>query len=134
MWSATTAGLNVVADAISSGKVDDARLKRVTGQLQKLANTGPWGGIDASTFLREMAKELPGVGKIIKRLWREPIPPQCKAINCDCGAVEFGLLTGEYRKECVAAEEKLIAECAATRIVSGSCNTVAAGPFATPIQ
>jgi hypothetical protein len=67
------------------------------------------------------------------------------APNCDCTAVNFGLLTAEFRNECIKREEELIKLAAAGelklqidasgKIVSGQfCNSTAMGPRAWPVE
>lgn len=56
----------------------------------------------------------------------------CGPINCDCDNLEFGLLTGEYRRECRAAEAALKAQCAQTKRIEGTCHPTASGPNPYP--
>jgi hypothetical protein len=58
--------------------------------------------------------------------------PQGLPIDCDCGHVEFGLLTREYRAECMKTQQALIEEYRRTGKVTGTCNSVAQGPNARP--
>jgi hypothetical protein len=59
-------------------------------------------------------------------------PAACRRINCDCGNLDFGLLTGAYRQECRAAEASLKRACADTGVVTWTCHQTASGPNPWP--
>ncbi len=132
MWDAATDGIELVADAIGSGELDRDRYASIAGALEDLAGQGPWGGDTAREFLKKWAENLPGVGKLIKAVWPEPVPEECRAIDCDCENIDFGLLTKPFQQDCRAAEAELIRQCTATRTIVGACHATAYGPGAIP--
>ncbi len=133
MWDSTTEGLDLVADAIENGELDMEAYQQVAARIERLAAAGPWDSDTAHQFLKKWAEDLPYVGKLLKAVWPEPVPEECKPINCDCEAlVDWGLLAGEYIKECRGVEEGLKAECSARREIVGVCHPTASGPNAFP--
>lgn len=71
--------------------------------------------------------------------------PKIGAPNCDCMGVDFGLLTGPYRKQCNGREQQLLSLAADgklnlrlgndAKIASGEfCDPAASGPRAWPLQ
>jgi hypothetical protein len=131
MWDATTDGLDLVADAIETGHVDMERHAAIAARIEALAAKGPWDGDTATTFFKQWATGLPGIGKFLKAVWPEPLPELCKPINCDCDHVMMELF-GEFRKACLATEAELISRCAEKKAISGSCHPTAQGPDAFP--
>ncbi len=132
LWDSTSEGIGLVADAIERGELDMEAYQQVADRIERLAGSGPWDSDTAAQFLKKWAENLPYVGKFLKAVWPEPGPEECRPINCDCDNVEFGLLTGEYQKECRGAEEGLKAECARRREIVGVCHPTASGPNAFP--
>lgn len=131
MWDATSEGIDLVADAIATGRLDMGRHAAVAARIEALVTKGPWGGDTATTFFKQWATALPGLGKFLKAVWPEPVPEQCKAINCDCDNVTMELF-GEYRKACLAEQEMLLSKCIQSKVVSGACHITASGPDAFP--
>jgi tetratricopeptide (TPR) repeat protein len=133
MWDATSEGLGLVADAIERGELDMEAYQQVADRIERLANAGPWDSDTAHQFLKKWAEELPYVGKLLKAVWPEPVPEECRPINCDCDAlVDWGLLAGPYIKECRGVEDGLKAECSRRREIVGVCHPTASGPNAFP--
>jgi hypothetical protein len=56
----------------------------------------------------------------------------CRVINCDCSNVSAGLLTGAYRRECLATEAELKKVCEESHIVRNKCHSTASGPNPFP--
>lgn len=132
MWSASTSVLDLVASAIETGVIDRRRLAALTGDIEKLATQGPWGAETAKDFLKQLVGSLPAVGNLFKALWPAAEVAACRAINCDCQNLDFGILTGPYRQECRAAEQTLIQRCQTAGQVEGRCHPTASGPNAHP--
>ena len=132
LWDVSTAGIDVVADAIARGELDQERYAAVAATLERLAADGPWDSDTAREFIKKWAESLPGVGKLVKALWPDPLPAQCQPINCDCDSIDWGILTTEYRKECKAEEIALKRQCRDTKAVAGTCHPTASGPAAFP--
>lgn len=112
-WSDEDTGV-VVAEAVSVEQMDE-----LSGRLPELR---PW-----LVKLAERAKEA-------NVPFRISIPPagDVSQINCDCGNLEFGILTRQYRAECLAAENALKEQFQRTGRIEGTCNPVAQGPNASP--
>ena len=69
MWSESASGLELVADAMANGSIDDDRLAQITGRLNQLGDEGPWGTESGTSFLKKMVGGIPGVGKVLGALW-----------------------------------------------------------------
>jgi hypothetical protein len=129
LWDASTEGLDLISDAIERGELDQERYAAVAERIETLSGQGPWDGDTAREFLKKWAESLPGVGKLIKAVWPEPLPEQCGPITCDCDNLDFGILTGPYQDECRAAERSLIKQCRIDKS-QGACHPTASGPGA----
>ena len=131
MWDQTTKGVDLINDAIRTGTLDQEKLGQVTQQLKLLAGQGPWGKDTAKKMLDSWLGNFPKLKKLIGALWPDQPPPRCGMINCNCGAIEAGILTGGWRDACRQGEAALLAQCSATGTISGSCGDPA-GPGAFP--
>jgi hypothetical protein len=69
MWSTSTDGLNLVSQAITTGKLDMAAYNKVAMRLQMLGQQGPWTTQSGIDFAKKMAEMVPGGGKLLKALW-----------------------------------------------------------------
>jgi hypothetical protein len=129
MLEASTEGIDLVADAIERGELDQEAYARVAERIEQLAGQGPWDGDTAKEFLKKWAENLPGVGKFIKAVWPADLPEQCQAINCDCDNLDWGILTSAYQEECRNAEAGIIRQCRIDK-TQGACHPTASGPGA----
>jgi hypothetical protein len=133
MWKEPTDALNIIADGIESGQIDHARLAQVTERINKLAKEGPWSVKSGLDFFQKILEGLPVVGKLfkaIKGVWQYSV---CRPINCDCAAlVDWGILAGEYIKECKNHEKSIKDSCNKTGKIEGACHITASGPNAYP--
>ncbi|MGE4233178.1 MAG: hypothetical protein AB7F43_07605 [Bacteriovoracia bacterium] len=69
MWSNTTEGLNLVADAIETGNLNQEKYSRVANEINRLGNEGPWTWESGRDFLKKTAEGIPVVGKFLKAIW-----------------------------------------------------------------
>lgn len=69
MWSNSTDGLNLVSQAIATGKLDAAAYDKVSQRLQALGRQGPWTTQSGVDFAKKTAEMIPGGGKLLKALW-----------------------------------------------------------------
>jgi hypothetical protein len=135
MAEAATDGIDLVADAIESGAVDEERLAAITGRIEELAREGPWGSDTAADFAKKFIEEIPVLGKLFKAVWPEAPEEEedvCAPINCDCDNLEFGILTGAYQDECRGVERQLLDLCRAAGRIEGTCHPTASGPNPNP--
>ncbi len=88
---------------------------------------------DAPTQLNQYLK--PWLSRIKKHAEEDKLARQSFAftadVDCDCENVEFGLLTREYRLQCIRAEAEIWKRYYETGEL-GKCDTVAQGPNARP--
>ena len=133
MYDAAADGLNVVADAIETGRVDQDRLNQITDRLNNLSR-GPWGGDTARDFFRSWCDLLPALNDLCEQLVDEVADAitgaNCAAIDCDCANVGGGLLAGPNRVTCEITQQDLRAFCTANGRIEGVCGP--AGPAAFP--
>jgi uncharacterized protein YukE len=133
MYDAAADGLDVVADAIETGRVDQDRLNQITNRLNNLSR-GPWGGDTAREFFRSWCDLLPALNDLCEQLVDEAgdaiTGANCAAIDCDCANVGGGLLAGPDRVTCEITQQDLRAFCAANGRIEGVCGP--AGPAAFP--
>jgi hypothetical protein len=134
MYGESTKALDLVADAIETGKFDMGAYNKIRDRLQQLAK-GPWGGDTAKDFFKKLCKSIPIAGAWCDDafdLAEQLISGvDCKAITCDCDHVGGGLMRGPLIVQCKIQEQDLISECQATKKVTGKCQGDAKGPGAT---
>ncbi len=131
MWNQTTQGIDLINDAMRTGQLDQDRLGQITQQLKLLAGQGPWGSDTARKMIANLLDSFPKLKALFNSLWPEQPKSNCDLINCNCGAIEAGILTGGWRDACRQGEASLKAQCQASGVISGSCGDPA-GPGAFP--
>jgi hypothetical protein len=133
MYDASADGLNLVADAIETGQIDQTRLNEITERLNNLSQ-GPWGGDTARDFVRSWCGLLPALGGLCEELFDEVAEliegPVCARIDCDCANVGGGLLAGPDRVTCEINQADMRAFCEANNRIEGVCEP--GGPNAFP--
>jgi hypothetical protein len=134
MYDASADGLNLVADAIETGQIDQSRLTEITDRLNNLSR-GPWGGDTAREFVRSWCGMLPALGGLCEELFDEIAEliegPVCARINCDCANLAGGLLgAGPERVTCEINQQNLQALFQANNRIEGVCDP--GGPNAFP--
>ena len=126
MMDSSTAGVDVVTEAIRTGSVDQKALAQVEARLERLRG-GPWGTREAREFLEAICSRMPRLGSYCGDLFglvvEAPlaIPVACRPINCQCDSISAGILSGGWRDQCLKDEASLLARCIADEVVSGSC-------------
>lgn len=134
MFGESTKALNLVADAIETGKFDDKAYGKIRDRLNELSK-GPWGSDTAKDFFKSLCKAIPIAGawcddafKVAEELVSGV---NCGEVTCDCENVGGGLLRGPLIVQCKIQEQDLISECNATKKVTGKCQGDAKGPGAS---
>jgi len=134
MFGESTKALNLVADAIETGKFDDKAYGKIRDRLNELSK-GPWGNDAAKDFFKSLCKAIPIAGawcddafKVAEELISGV---NCGEVTCDCENVGGGLMRGPLIVQCKLQEQSLISECNATKKVSSTCPTDAKGPGAS---
>lgn len=133
MFGQSAQALNLVADAMETGKFDHEAYNKIRDRLNDLSK-GPWGSDTAKDILKSMCKSLPVAGAwcddLFKAVEELLSPAMCKAITCDCDNVGGGLMRAPLLVQCMFQQETLVNECRATQKVTSSCDPGAAGPSA----
>jgi hypothetical protein len=133
MFRESTKALDLVADAIETGKFDNEAYNKIRDRLNELKK-GPWDGDTAKDILKSLCKAIPILGAWCDdafKLAEELVSPvSCSAITCDCENVGGGLMRGPLIVSCKIQEQDLILQCQATGKVTGSCDGGAKGPAA----
>ena len=133
MFGESAKALNLVADAIETGRFDHEAYNKIRGRLEELKK-GPWDSDTAKDILKSLCKAIPIASawcddafKLAEKLMG---PVDCSAITCDCANVGGGLMRGPLIVTCKIQEQDLILQCQATKTVTGSCDGDAKGPAA----
>ncbi len=134
MFGESAKAVNLVSDAIETGRFDHAAYNKIRDRIQELAK-GPWGSSTAKDFFKKLCKAIPIAGAFCDdafQLAEELVSGvDCRAITCDCDNVGGGLMRGPLIVQCKIQEQDLIAACQATGKVAGSCLGDAKGPGAS---
>ena len=133
MFGQSSKALNLVADAIETGKFDHKAYNKIRDRLNELSK-GPWGSDTAKDFLKKLCKSIPIAGAWCDdafKLAEELVGVSCDQITCDCENVGGGLMRGPLIVQCKIQEQDLINECNATKKVTGKCQGDARGPGAS---
>ena len=99
MFDASTEGLNIVTDAMETGRVDTERLAAVTERLNDMRR-GPWGGDTARSFASRWCGHLPALGGLCESLYDEIASWFEDEEEEECFAESGGLLGGLERVTC----------------------------------
>jgi len=133
MFGESTNAMNLVADAIETGKFDHAAYAKIEKRLNDLSK-GPWGSDTAKDFFKSLCKLIPVAGAWCDDAFQSVeeliAGVDCGAITCDCGNVGGGLLAGPNTVICKLQEQSIINECTATKKITLSCDPGAKGPDA----
>ncbi len=133
MFNEATKALDLVGDAIETGRLDQAAFDQINRRLNELKR-GPWGSETAKDILKSICESIPFVGKWCGdafNLVEVLMGNECAAITCDCANVGGGLMRGALTVTCRIQEENVKAQCAQTPSVVGYCDPDARGPGAT---
>ena len=133
MFGESAKALNLVADAIETGHLDQEAYGKINDHLNDLSR-GPWGSDTAKDILKSICESMPFVGKWCGdafKLAEQLFGDDCDAISCDCENVGGGLMRGPLIVSCRLQEETVKAQCKATPSVVGYCDPGAMGPDAT---
>ncbi len=133
MFGESAKAVNLVADAIETGRFDHEAYNKIRDRLEELSQ-GPWSSDTVKDFFKKLCESIP-----IAEAWCDDAfelaeelisGVDCEAITCDCDGIG-GLMRGPLVVTCRIQEQDLISECRATKKVTGSCDTDAKGPGAS---
>ena len=133
MFGESAKALNLVADAMATGHLDQEAYGEISDRLNVLSR-GPWGSDTAKDVLKSICDSIPLFGKWCGdafKLAEQLIGGECGAISCDCENVGGGIMRGHLLVSCRLQEQTVIAQCRATPPVVGNCDPGAMGPGAT---
>jgi hypothetical protein len=135
MYGESTKALNLVADAIETGRFDHAAYQQISDNLNRLSK-GPWDSSIAKGVLQSMCEAIPVLGawcgdafKLAEDLIAGTT--DCAAITCDCQNVGGGLMRGPLIVQCEIQQADLISQCQADNTAPLSCDADAKGPGAS---
>ncbi|NNE22092.1 MAG: hypothetical protein HKN11_05735 [Rhizobiales bacterium] len=133
MYGQSSQALNLVADAIETGKFDHKAYNKIRDRLNELSK-GPWGSDTIKDMVKSLCKSIPIAGAWCDdafKLVEELVGVSCGDITCDCENVGGGLMRGPLIVQCKIQEQDLISQCNATKKVTGKCQGDAKGPGAS---
>jgi hypothetical protein len=84
LYRDSTNALELVANAIETGKFDSAAYQRIADHIQVLSLQGPWGKKTALGALKKWSEQIPFLGKLVKVFIEDPetakgqLPDFCK--------------------------------------------------------
>lgn len=133
MFNESAKALNLVADAIETGRFDSEAYAKISDRLNELSK-GPWGSDTAKDVLKSLCKAIPIAGawcddafKLVEELISGS---DCSAITCDCQHVGGGLMRGPLIVQCELHQADLVGICLADNTAPISCLADAKGPGA----
>jgi len=133
MYGESAKALNLVADAIETGELDQEAYGKIHDRLTELSK-GPWGKEFAKDALKSLCKSIPVVGNWCDDIFKlaEDLvgPVDCGAISCDCENVGGGLMRGPLIVQCRMQEATVQAQCKASDSFTSTCDDGAKGPDA----
>jgi hypothetical protein len=129
----------------NTGRITE--LRNQIGAYEGLLRDAPESSAAVQALLAALRSELAGLLATPQCRVTEgepsPAPPggsgstgmtisDCRTINCDCSNVTAGLLTGAYRRQCLATEAELRNTCEESHFVRNRCHSTASGPNPFP--
>lgn len=136
MFKESTNALDLVSEAIETGRFDDQAYARIEGRLTELGENGPWGSSTALDFFEKLCEKIPIAG-----LWCSDAfdlvqdligDVDCGKIDCDCYNVSGGMMKGPLIIQCEINEQDLVMACQEQGKIVGTCMPNASGPAAFP--
>ena len=128
--------MNLVTDAIRTGRFDEASFAVLRDQLYNHISRGPWDSGTMSDALLAWCTGIPELGRYCADVFREMKyrikSAVCVAIDCDCDNV-VGVIPRIYREECRKYELEARMQCALVQQVVTGCRHPF-GPAASPVQ
>ncbi len=135
MFGQSAAGLDVIGNAIETGRFDSKRYNEVADSITNLVKRGPWGSDTAKRYVKQLCKAIgplkPWCDKIFSKVEEALVGLDCKELTCDCANVGGGLLSGPRRVQCEIAESTMLQACKADSRNVPKCDAGAKGPGAT---
>lgn len=133
LFGGSSQAMDVVADAIRSGRFDAAAFAEVEGGMIGPFSRGPWGKEIFKDVVLGWCKTIPQFGRHCSDIWREikyAINSRvCRAVDCDCdnGQASFHRI---YRAECLKHQLDARLDCAiAGKVVRGCAHPYGPAAF-----
>jgi len=103
MFDESSKAMNLVADAMTTGKFDQQTFGKIESRMKDLAK-GPWTEKTAVDFFERLCKGIPVAGpwcgEAFKLFKAKSSDVDCAAISCDCDNVPGGLMKGPLIVQC----------------------------------
>lgn len=133
IWDQSSQAMDLVSDAIRTGKFDDEKYAILREKMVETISRGPWDVATMKDSLLQWCQQMPELGRYCSEIFREVKyalnSKVCSAVNCDCENVQSSFFS-EYRNQCRAYELEAKLLCAAADKVVLGCR-FPYGPGAT---